>query len=207
MSKAHVPESRPPIYNRLMNETVRRAAGALADDLRGVFGSRLHSLLVYGAAAADASGASRNDSADPRPDPIHTLALVDRVALADLAACAGLAAAWRRRGLAMPLIVPAGEFARSLDAFPLEYGEIIARHAVIAGSSPFEGLGVKPDDVRRACEVQAKSHLLHLREGYIEAGGRPSEVARLVARSAAPFAALLANALRLLGADASTQGE
>ena len=29
------------------------------------------------------------------------------------------------------------------------------------------------DDVRRACELAAKSHLVHLREGFLETGGDP----------------------------------
>ncbi len=37
---------------------------------------------------------------------------------------------------------------------------------------PFDGLAVDPADLRRACEVQARSHLLHLREGFIETEGR-----------------------------------
>ena len=56
----------------------------------------------------------------------------------------------------------------SLDAFPLEFGAILADHAVVSGASPFDGLTVDAADLRRACEVQARSHLLHLREGYIE---------------------------------------
>src|SRR5690242_21130273 len=33
---------------------------------------------------------------------------------------------------------------------------------------------VDPADLRRACEVEARGHLLHLREGYIAAGDRKS---------------------------------
>jgi hypothetical protein len=104
------------------------------------------------------------------------------------------------------------EFARALDAFPLEYGDIIATHDVLVGHDPFAGLAVEPADLRRACETQAKSHLLHLREGFIEAGGRSAAVARLIVRSAPAFRALLRHVVRLHGLsadhrDLATQAE
>src|SRR6185295_16401084 len=96
-------------------------------------------------------------------------------------------------------------FERSLDAFPLEFGAIIADHAVVAGRDPFEGLAIEPADLRRACEVQARSHLLHLREGFLETQGRGDAIAVLVVRSAAPFAALLGSLARLQGLDPRDQ--
>ena len=42
---------------------------------------------------------------------------------------------------------------------------------VVSGDNPFDGLTVDPADIRRACEVQARSHLLHLREGFLETRG------------------------------------
>ena len=39
--------------------------------------------------------------------------------------------------------------------------------------------------------MQARSHLLHLREGYLETGGDPAAIHELVARSAPPLMALL----------------
>ena len=58
-------------------------------------------------------------------------------------------------------------------------------------------------DVRRAVEVQARSHLLHLREGYIETRGRADALAALIVRSAPAFAALVTSVSRLEGHEAS----
>ena len=99
----------------------------------------------------------------------------------------------------MPLVLSADEFLQSLDAFPLEYGEIIRAHQVLFGQSPFESAAIDPSDLRRACETQVKSHLVHLRQGFIQTGGRPPAIAALVTASAAPFAALLRNVARLNG--------
>jgi hypothetical protein len=169
----------------------RTALDGLAADLRRVFGERLLSLVAYGL-----------NRPAPAPRVVHSLALLERLAFADLAACAPLAAAWRRRALAVPLLLERDEFFRTLDVFPLEYGDIIASHVVVAGADPFGGTRVSPADVRRACELAAKSHLIHLREGFLETGGSSPAVGELIAASAPAFRALLANIARLADDDA-----
>jgi hypothetical protein len=166
----------------------RPAAAALADDLTRVFAGRLRSVVAYGA---------RVDGDEEAP--LTCLALVESIGMSDLDACARLSPAWERRHVATPLILPEHEFRRSLDAFPLEYGEILRAHERVFGPDPFEGASIAREDLRRACETQIKSHLLHLREGYVESAGRPRAVADLVATSAAAFAALLRNVARLGG--------
>src|SRR5688500_16736239 len=160
----------------------RVALEELGADLRQVFGARLHSLAAYGL-----------DGPAPAGRLVHTLALVDRLSFEDLTRCAPLAADWRRRSLAVPLILERDEFLRTLDVFPLEYGDIIAHHVLVAGTDLFATARVARADVRRACELAAKSHLVHLREGFLEAAGDAKATARLIAASAASFRALLSN--------------
>ena len=180
-----------------MSSTWRHAADALAADLRHVFAARLRSVVAYGA---------RIDGAD-QTTPLSCLALVDSCGMADLESCAKLASHWERNGLAVPLIVPEQEFRQSLDAFPLEYGEIIRAHEVVLGTNPFDGASIASEDLRRACETQIKSHLLHLREGFIQSGGRPQGIAALVTASAPAFASLLRHVARLSGAAAASRAE
>ena len=151
----------------------------LAADLRRVCGDRLVSVVAYG------------DLGGSEDSGVHALALVDGLSFADLAKCVALAPRWRRLGLETPLLLAPEEFRRSLDVFPIEYGEIVAKHVVVAGSNPFAGVAVNDADLRRACERQAKSHLIHLREGFLETGGNPAAVAQLIAASAPAFRSLL----------------
>ena len=164
----------------------------IVDDLQRIFGSRLVAVMAYGWR--------------PRHQA-PSLALVRKLTLDDLTACAARTASWHRAGCATPLVLTAHEFARSLDAFPIEYGEILATGELVAGTHPFEGLAIARDDLRRACEVQAKSHLVHLREDYLESGARPAAVASLVRESAPAFAALLRHLARLDHASLTTTGE
>ena len=161
------------------------AAEPLLTDLKRIFKERLRSVVTYGEPGANRS--------------VHALVLVATLGADDLDACAAASHRWHRDGLATPLILPEQEFRRSLDAFPLEYSEIQRAHQHVFGSNPFDGLSIAPEDLRRACETQVKSHLVHLREGYIEAAGHPQVIAELVEASAAGFAALLRNVARLYG--------
>jgi hypothetical protein len=180
------------------------AVDTLEKELRGIFGARLQSLVAYGertratthaAHEPQEHGHAHGDSAAA----VQTLVTVETLTAEDLRACAGRVAAWQEAGLATPLLLAAHEFARSLDAFPLEFGAIIADHTVVVGRSPFDGLTVDAADLRRAVEVQARSHLLHLREGFLETRGRPEAVALLIEQSAPAFAALLSSLARLDG--------
>jgi hypothetical protein len=174
---------------------IPEAVRGLEGDLRNIFGARLQSLVIY-RAASDAT-----DAATP------TMAVVDALTADDLRACASRVESWHDNGVATPLFVARREFAQALDAFPLEFGAILADHTVVSGPNPFDGLRVEAADLRRACEVQVRSHLLHLREGYIEARGRSDELAALISGSAASLAGLVRSVARLHGAPAATSGE
>src|ERR1051325_11232216 len=110
-------------------------------DLQRIFGARLHALVSYGAS-----------DGQPDANPARSLALVQSITGDDLDRCASHAASWHRAGCATPLLLTKDEFAGSLDAFPIEYGEIIETHQVIYGVNPFTGLTIRPEDLRRACE-------------------------------------------------------
>jgi len=170
-----------------LTDRQRAALQTLVSDLRTIVGSRLHALVAYGFGL------------DPAADHVRTLGLLERVTFDDLARAAPFAAEWQRRGLAVPLLLSRHEFERTLDVFPLEYGNIIANHVVIVGDNPFADTRVADADRRRGCEQQAKSHLIHLREGFLEAQGDSRNVARLIASSAPAFRTLLTNLAQLDG--------
>lgn len=180
------------------------AVQTLSRDLAEIFGARLQSLTAYGlhapGRAPHISTTAHGHHDDPAEDT-HTLAIVDVVTKDDLQACAQKVSAWHSAGLATPLLLAEREFERSLDAFPLEFGAILSDHVVITGRSPFQSLTVNDADVRRGCEVQARSHLLHLREGMLETRGRADALSVLIVESAPAFAALLQSLARLEGLD------
>jgi hypothetical protein len=156
----------------------------LADDLRRVFDRRFVALIAYG--------------------PHRGAVFAASIEPADLDAMSALVETWHRDRLATPLVLTRDELGRSLDAFPLEFQAMLDRHVLIDGEDPFAGVRIDARDLQRACEVQAKGHLVHLRQGWLEAHGHPEDLAQLAARSAGPFRTLLAHVARLSGEPADT---
>jgi len=174
-----------------MSPHLSPAADRIGNALHAIFGQRLRSVVAYGPQV-------ENGGADVA-EPLSCLALVANLTIADLEASAARAHEWTRHQIATPLLLPEDEFRRSFDAFPLEYGEILRAHQVLFGANPFDGISIERADLRRACEAQIKSHLVHLREAYIGAAGTPRAVADIVTASAPAFGALLRNIARLNG--------
>jgi hypothetical protein len=164
----------------------QHAIDALARDLEEVFGARLQALVAYAGSQGDGS--------------VHSCALVEGLTFQDLVTCLPFTSRWHQRRVAVPLMLSPDELRRTLDIFPLEYSAIAADHVVVRGADPFANVAIAADDVRRAVEAQAKSHLIHLREAYLESHGETTRIANLIAGSAAPLRALLANIARLDGA-------
>jgi hypothetical protein len=161
----------------------QRAVDQLARDLDGVFGDRLESLVVYVGHQGDGS--------------IHSCALVRALGFRDLNACLPFTESWYHRGVAVPLMLSSHELQRTVDIFPLEYSSIVADYAVVRGRDPFAAMRIPVEDVRRSVEGLAKSHLIHLREGFLESHGETTRIARLISASAAPLRALLTHLARL----------
>jgi hypothetical protein len=153
---------------------------ALAGQLKEIFGERLRMVAAFG----DHGGAC---------------VVVESLTIDDLDRCAAHTVKSKISGVETPLFFITSELRRALDVFPLEFSEIIATRRVVAGVDMFADIEVPKQDLRRACEVQARGHVVHLREGYLEAGGDTKAVAALVSAAIAPFRALVSNVARLEG--------
>jgi hypothetical protein len=156
---------------------------AMAAQLKDIFDDRLRMVAAFG-------------------DSANTCAVVRTLTIDDLDRCSAHAGKWHKAGLDIPLLIVEGELRRARDAFPLEFSEIIATRRVVPGTDLFADIMVPKQDLRRACEVQARGHVLHLREGYIEAAGDSKKVVTLVSAAIPPFRALVKNVARLEGISA-----
>jgi hypothetical protein len=172
-----------------LSSSQRHAAELLARDLEEVFGTRLRALVAYGGTHGDGS--------------VHSCAIVEGLGFEDLARCLPFTDRWHQRRAAVPLLLAPDELERTLDIFPLEYSAIAADHVVVRGRDPFAAVEIPREYVRRATEAQAKSHLIHLREGYLESRGESARIGQVIAASAGPLRALLINIARLAGTPAT----
>jgi hypothetical protein len=161
----------------------QRAIDSLARDLDGILGPRLVSLVAFPGHQGDGS--------------VHSCALVQDLTYRDLTSCLPLTESWHHRGTSVPLLLSPEELRRTVDIFPLEYTTMLADYALVRGRDPFAGLTIPAEDVRRAVEGLAKSHLIHLREAFLESHGETMRIAGLIAASAAPLRALLTHIARM----------
>lgn len=162
-----------------LSATARRAFDRLAADLARVLGDRFVALLATG--------------------PVSSVAFGSALHAGDFEAFGALDETWHHDGIETPLFMTVAEFHRSLDAFPLEYQALVDRHVVIRGTAPLTNVRIDAGHLRRGCEVQAKGHLIHLRQGWVEAAGHEERLAVLIARSATSLRVVLANVARLGG--------
>ena len=110
-----------------------------------------------------------------KPRYVQTLALVERLTFDDLARAVPLDGGWQRRGLAVPLLLSRTSSSARSTSSRSSTATSSRTTSSIVGDDPFAGVRVADADRRRGCEQQAKSHLIHLREGFLETQGDPRD--------------------------------
>ncbi|HEV7837871.1 MAG TPA: nucleotidyltransferase domain-containing protein [Gemmatimonadaceae bacterium] len=135
----------------------------LVRQLQLAYGSGLRSVVLFGSAVA---GEHR-----PKQSDYNVLVVVDSLPLERLRAVAAVSKAWAEDGNPPPMTFTAREFKASSDIFPMEYADILERHRILFGDSPFDGIRVSPQDLRLQVEQQTMGKLLQLRQATMGAGG------------------------------------
>jgi predicted nucleotidyltransferase len=164
---------------------------ALVKRLREVHGDGLVTVVLYGSAAA---GEHHKRTSD-----YNVLVIVRALDFATLAREAPLAKEWARDGNPPPLTFTEREWRRSADIFPMEYADILERHKVLYGDAPFDGVVVKPEDLRLQLEHQVAGKLLQFRQGVLLNGGKGAGLTKLLEQSLSTFMVLFRATLRLHG--------
>jgi predicted nucleotidyltransferase len=163
----------------------------LVAQLRSAFGAELRAVVLYGSAASGEHHAKHSD--------YNVLVLVEQLDLERLRREGAIARSWREAGNPPPLTFTVDEWRHSLDVFPMEYADILARHRVLHGSPPFEGLAISMADLRVQAEREALAKLLQLRHGVMSASGDPKRLTELLAASVSTFMAIFRAVVRLHG--------
>lgn len=163
----------------------------LVEQLRRAYGPALRSVVLYGSAAAGEHIPKRSD--------YNILVLVDELSLDRLTAAASVARAWSEGGNPPPMTLTMSEWRGSADIFAMEYGDILERHKILYGESPFDGIRVDPRDLRLQLEHEAMGKLLKLRQGVLASGGDNRLEAELLAASLSTIMVIFRSVVRLRG--------
>ncbi len=163
----------------------------LVAQLSSTFADGLDSVVLYGSAAAGEHIPNRSD--------YNVLVIVKRLDAERLRALSATARAWGEAGNPPPLIFTEEEWRDSSDVFPMEYADMIDRHRVLHGRSPFDGVQVSKADLRLQLEHQARGKLLALRQGLLASAGDRKAELQLLSSSVSTIMVIFRAVERLRG--------
>jgi len=163
----------------------------LVEQLRAAYGADLRSVVLYGSAAVGEHIPKRSD--------YNVLVIVDSLSVEQLRAAAAVARAWGDAGNPAPMTLTLNEWRGSADIFAMEYADILERHKILYGESPFDGIRVDPGDLRLQVEHEAMGKLLKLRQGVLAAGGDQKRLVELLAASLSTIMVIFRAVIRLHG--------
>ena len=168
-------------------------------EVKGVFGEQLEGMLLYGSAVRGEFIPGRSN--------LNILLLVPSYDSAVLKRYSTLHGKWSKDQIVAPLFLTEEELRTSAAVFPLEYLEIQEHHRVLEGRDPFIGFSVKTDRLREAVIQGLTSHLLRLRQRYVEGGGTDDATTILLSLSITAAMPLLRGVQRILGRSVLSNSE
>lgn len=160
-------------------------------EVNGAFGEQMEGLLLYGSAVRGEFIPGRSN--------LNILLLVSSYDSAVLKQYSALHRRWSKEQIMVPLFLTEEELHLSAAVFPLEFLEIQEQHRVLGGRDPFIGFHVKTDRLKDAVVQGFASHLLRLRQRYVEGGGGDEATTMLLPLSITSILPLLRGVQRLLG--------
>jgi len=158
----------------------------LTQDYLKVFGKELVSLILYGSAAGGSYIKGKSD--------INLLVVLTADGIEKLSDAFAIIKYWRKRGFAVPLVMTQAFINASLDCYPIEFLNMKNNHILIYGENILEQINVRPENLRLQIERELKGKLILLRQGYLEAQGKPRQLKNLINRSFTAFISIF-NAL------------
>ncbi|MEK6761216.1 MAG: hypothetical protein AABY96_00755 [Nitrospirota bacterium] len=178
------------MFDGLSNET-QKLLQTYVKEVKAAFGDQLEGLLLYGSAV-------RGEFLQGRSN-LNILLLVSSYDSAVLKQYSLLHVRWSKEQIVVPLFLTEEELRMSAAVFPLEFLEIQEQHRVLDGRDPFIGFHVKTDRLKEAVVQGLTSHIVRLRQRYVEGGGGDDATTILLTLSIASTIPLLRGVRRLLG--------
>jgi hypothetical protein len=151
----------------------------ITQDYRKVLGNDLVSLILYGSAAGGHYIRGKSD--------INLLVVVTEAGMDKLADILDTVKDWKKRHVAVPLVMTRDFIECSLDSYPIEFLNMKNSHILIYGENVLEPLIFKPEDLRLQIERELRGKLILLRQGYLEAEGKAGQLKKLIANSFTAF--------------------
>lgn len=165
----------------------------LVEDYRRIFGDGLEAIILYGSGA--------RGSYLPRKSDLNFLIVVSGDSLKRLAEAVPIVAKWRKRRVAVPLVMSERYIESSLDVFPIEFLDMKTYHRVVFGRNILAGLNIKRPHVRLQLERELKGKTIQLRRGFLETADNERGLRELIGVSMKAFLSYFTAMVYLCGFD------
>lgn len=158
-------------------------------DYKEAYGNDLVSIILYG------SGAGTDYQ--PGTSNLNFLIILSEDAIDHLDKALGTVTRWKKRNVAVPLVMTDSYIRSSLDSYPLEFLNMKSRYECVYGKDVLKDLSFPKDDLRLQCEREIKGKLLLLREEFLMTEGKTDLIKDLIARSITAFISIFRGLLYL----------
>jgi hypothetical protein len=176
----------------MLDAKTEAALAAVADEFRGLFGTDLVAVALYGSAAGADFVAGTSD--------VNVVVVLERLSVDHLRRLRRHVAAWRRRGVATPLVIDRAFLRHAADVFPMELYDLQRQHRMLFGDDVFALQVITAQHLRYQCEHEVRGKLLRLHELYFEVGGSARDLQRLMLDSLKTFLIIMRHLNRMAGA-------
>jgi len=159
------------------------------EELKGRFGERLKSVLLYGSAARGDYIAGRSN--------LNLLVVLTQVGVDELSLGHQIFQKYKKKGFVAPLFFTPEYIATSTDSFPMEFLDIKAYHLLLFGQDPFAELEIGGQNLRLQCEGEIKGKLMRVRQSFLEIGLDKRKLPQLLTESLTSFLPAMRHLLHL----------
>jgi hypothetical protein len=170
------------------------------EDREKTIGFFVEEINAHGGGAVKAvalHGSALGPEFRPGASDFNFVLLADPIDMGLLDRLAQRAGKWRKKRIAMPLLLTPRTVERSLDSYPLEFLNMKSRYRILSGSDFLKDLAFEKPDVRLQCERELQSKLLLIRRAYVGSEGAPRRLQNLVAHGLPSLVAIFRGMLYL----------
>jgi len=159
----------------------------LVDRLKAAAGNNLHSVVLYGSAAAANFHENFSD--------VNVLCLLHEVSAATMLALSDVVQWWKKESQSIPLFLSVEELNQAADVFAIELLDMRTHHRVIYGQDLIAELNIPLRLHRVQVEHELRTKLIRLRQHFVD----KADLLKLMMDSISSFMTLFRHSLIAMG--------
>ena len=175
---------------RLLPMVAQRIKPFIEEILSG-YSENIHSIDIVGSAVTEDFNEKTSD--------INSIFALKEMDLKFIELIAPLGKRYRKKSIAVPLVMTPEYIKHSLDVFPIEFLDFKLIHETVFGKDILKDIEISRVDLRHQCEREIKSKLIGLRQGYISSEGDRHMLTERFVSSIAGYMPLFRGIIFLMG--------